>query len=98
MPSIVHDGYLETLRQTQHIYRRTQVLKNEKYTNIDFENCKYAAQFPFPQLQNTSVVPNATPLIDFDLIMLATGRVEPTIGISVVTQPSNFPLFNRVIC
>ena len=63
---------------------------------MDFENGKYAAQFPFAQPQNTSVVPNATPFIAFDLNMLATCRVEPTIEISVVTQPSNFPLFNRV--
>ena len=65
---------------------------------MDFENCKYAAQFPFPQLQNTSVVPNATPFIDFDLNMLATGHVEPTIRISDVTQPLNFAVFNRVGC
>ena len=64
---------------------------------MDFENSKYAAQFPFPQLQNTSLVPNATPLIYFSLNMLATGRVESTIRISVVTQPLNFPFFNRHI-
>ena len=30
--------------------------------------------------------------MDFGLNMLATGRVEPTIRISVVTQPLNFPV------
>ena len=63
---------------------------------MDFENSKSAAQFPFPQPQNTFLVSNATPLIDFSLKMLATGRVKPTIRISVVTQPLNFPVFNRV--
>ena len=63
---------------------------------IDFENSKSAAQFPFPQPQNTFLASNATPLIDFTLKMLATGHVEPTIRISVVTQPSNFPVFNSV--
>ena len=50
---------------------------------MDFENSKYAAQFPFPQPQNTSLVTNATPLIGFSLNMLATGRVKLTIRISV---------------
>ena len=63
---------------------------------MDFQNFKSAAQFPFPQSQSTFIVSNATPLIDFSLKMLPTGRVEPTIRISVVTQPLNFPVFNRV--
>ena len=44
---------------------------------MDFENCKCAAQFPFAQPQNASVVPipNATPFIDFGLNVLATGHV-----------------------
>ena len=63
---------------------------------MGFENCKKAAQFPFKQPQNTSLVPNATPFIDFGLNMLATGRVELTIRISFVTKPLNFPVFNRV--
>ena len=63
---------------------------------MDFENFKFAAHFPFPQSQNTFLASNATSLIDFSLKMLATGRVEPTIRISVVTQPSNFPVFNSV--
>ena len=63
---------------------------------IDFENSKYAAQFVFPQLQNTSLVPSAAPLIDFSLNMLATGCVEPTIKISVVTQPINSPFL--IVC
>ena len=63
---------------------------------MDFQNFKSAAQFPFPQSQITFIVSNAAPLIDFSLKMLATGRVEPTIRISVVTQPLNFPVFNRV--
>ena len=64
---------------------------------MDVENSKYAAQFPFPQLQKTSLVYITTPLIDFSLNMLATGRVESTIRISVVTQPLNFLFFNRVL-
>ena len=64
---------------------------------MDFENSKYAAQFPFPQPQNSSLAPNATPSIDFSLNMLATGRVGPTIRIFVVTQPLSFPSFNRVL-
>ena len=45
---------------------------------MDFENCKCAAQFPFAQPQNASVVPipNATPFIDFGLNVLATGQVD----------------------
>ena len=45
---------------------------------MDFENCKCAAQFPFAQPQNASVVPipNATPFIDFGLNVLATGHVD----------------------
>ena len=60
---------------------------------MDFENCKNAAQFPFMQPQNTSVVSNATPFIDFGLNMPATGCVEPTMRISIDTQPLNFPFF-----
>ena len=63
---------------------------------MGFENCKNAAQFPFMQPKNTSLVPNTTPFIDFGLNMLATGHAELTIRISVVTQPLNFPVFNRV--
>ena len=63
---------------------------------MDVENSKYAAQFPFPQPQNTSLAPNANPLIDFSLSMLATGHVELTITISVLTQPLNNPVLNRV--
>ena len=63
---------------------------------MDFESCNSAAQFAIPQSQNTSVIPNATPFIDFGLNMLATGHVEPTIRISDVTQPLNFAVFNRV--
>ena len=62
---------------------------------MNVENCKKAAQFPFKQPQNTSLVPNATHFIDLGLNMLGTGRVEPTTRISV-TQPLNFPVFNRV--
>ena len=45
---------------------------------MDFEKCKCAAQFPFAQPQNASVVPipNATPFIDFGLNVLATGHVD----------------------
>ena len=45
---------------------------------MDFENCKCAAHFSFAQPQNASVVPipNAAPLIDFGLNVLATGQVD----------------------
>ena len=65
---------------------------------MGFENCKNAAQFPFMQPKNTSLVPNTTPFIDFGLNLLATGRIEPTIRISVVMRPLNFSFFNRVKC
>ena len=45
---------------------------------MDFENCKYAVPFTFAQTQNTYLVTNAPPLIDFGLNMLATGCEEPT--------------------
>ena len=64
---------------------------------MDVENSKSTAQFPFQQPQNTSLAPNATPLIDFSLNMLATDCVELTTRISVITQPLNFPVFNRVL-
>jgi len=63
---------------------------------MDFENCKNAAQFPFMQPKNTSLVSNTAPFIDFGLILLAIGCVEPTIRISVVMRPLNFSFFNRV--
>ena len=59
---------------------------------MGFENCKYAAEFPFTQPQNTCIVLNATTFIDFGLNVLATGGVEPKFWISVVTQPLDFPL------
>ena len=37
-----------------------------------------------------------TAFIDFGLILLATGRAEQTIRISVVMGPVNFLFFNRV--
>ena len=61
-------------------------------------NCNNAAQFPFMQPKNTSLVPNTTPFIDFGLNLLATGRIEPTIRISVVIRPLDFFVFNRVPC
>ena len=63
---------------------------------MGFENCKNAAQFPFMQPRNTSLVPNTTPFIDFGLNLLATERVGRTIRISVVMRPLNFSFFNRV--
>ena len=63
---------------------------------MGFVNCKNAAQFPFMQPKNTSLVPNTTPFIDFGLNLLATGCVEQTIRISVVMSPVNFSFFNRV--
>ena len=44
----------------------------------------------------STIVPNATPFDDFGLNMLDVGLAEPIIRISVVTQPLNFPVFNRV--
>ena len=32
---------------------------------MGFVNCKNAAQFPFMQPKNTSLVPNTTPFIEF---------------------------------
>ena len=42
----------------------------------------------------STIVPSA--IVDFGLNMLDVGLAEPTIRISVVTQP--FPVFNRVQC
>ena len=64
---------------------------------MDFESCNSAAQFAIPQSQNTFVIPNAPPSIEFGLNMLATRQVEPTINIFDVTQPLNFVVFNRVV-
>ena len=63
---------------------------------MDFESCNSAAQFAIPQSQNSFVIPNATPFIEFGLNMLATGHVGPTIRIFDVTQPLSFAVFNRV--
>ena len=63
---------------------------------MDFESCNSAAQFAIPQSQNTFVIPNATPFIEFGLNMLATGHVGPTIRIFDVPQPLSFAVFNRV--
>jgi hypothetical protein len=57
---------------------------------MGFENCKNAAQFPFMQPRNASLVSNATPFIYFVLNLLDTGRLELTIRISVVVRPLNF--------
>ena len=64
---------------------------------MGFENCKDAAHFPFMQPKSTSLVPNTTPFIDFGLNLLDTGRIKPTIRISVVMRPLNFSFFNRVL-
>ena len=63
---------------------------------MDFESCNPAAQFAIQQSQNSFVIPNATPFIEFGLNMLATGHVGPTIRIFDVTQPLSFAVFNRV--
>ena len=63
---------------------------------MDFESCNSAAQFAIPQSQNTFVISNATPFIEFGLNMLATGHVWPIIRIFDVTQPLSFAVFNRV--
>ena len=63
---------------------------------MEFESCNSAAQFAIPQSQNSFVIPNATPFIEFGLNMLAAGHVGPTIRIFDVTQPLSFAVFNRV--
>ena len=63
---------------------------------MDFESCNPAAQFAIQQSQNSFVIPNATPFIEFDLNVLATGHVGLTIRIFDVTQPSSFAVLNRV--
>ena len=65
---------------------------------MDFESCNPAAQFAIQQSQNSFVIPNATPFIEFDLNVLATGHVGLTIRIFDVTQPLSFAVFNRVHC
>ena len=64
---------------------------------MDFESYNSAAQFAIPQSQNSFLIPNATPFIEFGLNMLATGHVGPTIRIFDVTQPLSFAVFNRVL-
>ena len=73
-------------------------LKPKSIKKMDFESCNSAAQFAIPQSQNSFVIPNATPFIEFGLNMLATGHVGPTIRIFDVTQPLSFAVFNRVLC
>ena len=63
---------------------------------MDFESCNSAAQFSIQQSQNTLVISNATPFMEFGLNILATGHVGPTIRIFDVTQPLSFAVFNRV--
>ena len=63
-----------------------------------FESYNSAAQFAFPQSQNTFVIPNASPIIEFCLNMLTTGHVELAVRIFDVTQPLSFVVFNRVSC
>ena len=61
-----------------------------------FESCNSAAQFAFTQSQNTFIIPNETPFIEFCMNMLATGDVELAVRIFDVTQPLSFAVFNRV--
>ena len=63
---------------------------------MDFESCNPAAQFAIQQSQNSFVIPNATPFIEFGLNMLATGHVGLRVRIFDVTQPLSFAVFNRV--
>ena len=65
---------------------------------MDFESCNSAAQVVFLQSQNSFVIPNATPFVEFGLNMLAghTGHVGPTIRFFDVKQPLNFAVFHRV--
>ena len=58
-----------------------------------FVSTNSAAQFEFPQSQNTFVIPNTTPFIEFCLNMLATGHVELAVRIFDVTQPLSFVVF-----
>ena len=67
-------------------------MKNIK--KMDFESCSSAAKFAIPQSQNSFVIPDATPFIEFGFNMLATGYVGPTIRIIDVTQPLSFVVFN----
>ena len=60
---------------------------------MGFENCKNAAQFPFMQPKNTSLVSNTIPFTNFGLNLLATGCIEQTIRISVVMRLVNFSFF-----
>ena len=59
---------------------------------MDFENCKCAGQFPFAQPQKCFSSSNSKckPLYLFCFDVLATGRIELTIRISVVMQHLNF--------
>ena len=81
---------------TNTIFFICTLLKTNNAKKMGFVNCKNAAQFPFMQPINTSLVPNTTPFIDFGLNLLATGRVEQTIMISVVMSPVNLSFLNRV--
>ena len=64
---------------------------------MDFESCNPAAQIAIQQSQNSFLIPNATPFIEFGLNMLTTGHIGPTIKIFGVTQPLSFAVFNRVL-
>ena len=59
---------------------------------MDFESCNSAAQFAIPQSQNSFVIPNANPFIEFGLNMLATVHI----GLADVIQPLSFVVFKRV--
>ena len=63
---------------------------------MDRENCNSAAHFSIPQSKNTFVIQNATPFIHVGLNMHAKRHAKLTITILDVTQPLNFPVFNRV--
>ena len=71
-------------------------MKTKSIKKMDFESCNSTAQFAILQSQNSFVIPNATPFIEFDLNVLATGHVGLTIRIFDVTQPLSFAVFNRV--
>ena len=63
---------------------------------MDRENCNSVAQLSIPQSKNTFVIQNATPFIHVGLNMHAKRHAKLTITILDVTQPLNFPVFNRV--
>ena len=63
---------------------------------MDRENCNSADQFSIQQSKNAFIIQNATLFIHSGLNMHAKGHAKLTLTILDVTQPLNFPVFNRV--